>query len=352
MAVYIKEGSVNVDKELPLANPPIKGLHYLANPLAMLFDDENILPWFYSDYIQLIWYKDVNFLSFHGKYISEFPTSIPWLEFQCLEKEFAIRAFDICDLFIKAIDEGWYIISSYDEFFIPNTSFYKKQHFKHDFMIYGYDLNNQVFISNVYTQKMVLEKNIIDFTDFHKGFIAGRSDRYEFNRINFYRKKREYKYDFNVSFLIEQLEDYLNSMCSDRKYTVPDDHVERAFGMEIYDYIIDIFQSKHPSIQDARILYMLWEHKKCMRMRVEYMVKNNLLVDSKMIFERAVEIENLALKIKALQLKLCINNDRAICDRIVTILQTIYEKEKMVIIDLITEMKKINILPEVFSGSC
>lgn len=326
-------------KRLPLADPPIKGLHYLANPLAILFINENVLPWFYSDYAQLIWYKEINFLSFHGKYISEFPTSIPWLEFQCLEKKFAVKAFDICDLFVDAIDDGWYIISSYDEFFIPNTFSYQKQHFNHDFMIYGYDMTGQTFISNIYTRKMMLEENIISFSQFRDGFFAAYPDSYEFNRINFYRKKKVYKYDFNYTFLLGQLEDYLNSRCSDRKYTVPDGHVDRAFGMEIYDYIICIFKTKHQSIYDTRILYLLWEHKKCMKMRIEYMIKHNLLADDQAFIEKFAEIERITLKIRMLQLKLCVKKDMSICDRIVSGLQDVHGKEKVVMKKLIVTMQ-------------
>ena len=41
-------------KELPLVMPPINGLQYIANPLAIILNDEASWTWFFSDYVQLI----------------------------------------------------------------------------------------------------------------------------------------------------------------------------------------------------------------------------------------------------------------------------------------------------------
>lgn len=315
-------------KQLPLSEPPIKGLHYLANPLAILFNDKDVLPWFYSEYVQLIWYVDEKFLSFNGKYISEIPTSIPWLEFQCMDKKFIKGIIDIQDFLVDAIDSGWYIISSYDEFYIPNTRSYQKNHFNHDFMIYGYDLCKKEYIMNIYTSRMKLESNFVPFDCFNEAFFANESDDFEFNRINLYRKKEFFSYDFDKQLLIEQLCDYVHSTCSNRRYLVPYGHDKRIFGIDIYSYIISIFKEQDNSAFDLRILYLLWEHKKCMRMRIDYMVENDLLIIDRAVHETFNEIEKIASKVRILQLKLHATKNMHICNRIVDHLEILYVKEK------------------------
>ena len=43
--------------------------------------------------------------------------------------------------FIKgAIDDGWYIYTDADMFYIDGNPFFKMSHFAHDMMIYGYEM--------------------------------------------------------------------------------------------------------------------------------------------------------------------------------------------------------------------
>jgi hypothetical protein len=326
--------------QLPLAEPPINGLMYLANPLAILFNNNECLPWFYSEYVQLLWDKKVNFLYFHNKFISEFPTCIPWLEFQCMDKKFITNNIDIHKLIINAINDGWYIFSAYDEFYIPNMYAYQNYHVNHDFMLYGYDLDKQEYYTNIYTKKGILEPNIISFNQFCDGFFANVSFDFEFNRINLYKMKQSFNYEFDKRSLLEELHDYLNSTCSNIKFSLPRDHSDCIFGMDVYCYILDIFQLHNDSIKDLKFLHLLWEHKKCMQSRVVYMINNNIINSGDFLVEMFSEIESIALCVKNLQIKLKISNDLIICDKIVQNLKLLYDKEKLAIETLIRTLER------------
>lgn len=293
-------------KILPLAdNIPIKGLHYIANPLAIILQDQESWAWFFSDYVQLIWYKKEKFLSYYNKYISEIPTCIPCLEFQCMDKQFILRNFDVEKLLIDAIDEGWYIFSSYDEFYIPNLSAHmNKRHFLHDFMMYGYDLKKQEFICNVYTQNRKLERNAVKIDCLMTGLKNSLSDDFEFNRMNLFRRKKNYNFSFSKAQLVGQLESYINGICMDQKYTVPYWHDERVYGINIYDYIIEIFTNYNKSAEDVRIFHLLWEHKKCMTMRMHYMIEHGIIESNDALVNLFEKIESLSLQLKMIQLKM------------------------------------------------
>ena len=305
-------------KELPLTVPPINGLQYIANPLAIILNDEQGWTWFFCDYVQLIWYKEEKLLSFYNKYINEIPTCIPCLEFQCLEKKFAIKNINVIQFMIDAINEGWYIFSSYDEQYIPNTYGYsQKKCWYHDFMMHGYDLDKREFFFTIYTKRGKYERNVVEFDKFLEGFLNSQSTNFQFNRINLFRKNEKYVFYFDKEELIKQMEWYIESRCEDVKYTVPYWHEEKVYGLKVYDYIIDIFKEVDNSIWDMRMLHMLWEHKKCMKMRIDYMISHKIIKENVDLVTMFEEMEHKAEQLKLIQLKMRIKNDMSLCKKIV-----------------------------------
>ena len=113
---------MNHEKHLPIAVSPISCLQYLSYPLNILANDDDYLPWFYSNYIQLIWNKDLSpLLTFY--YHGDVPDcrNILWIDYQDFHKNiFALNNIDICSFIVNSINEGWYFYTSYDEFYIPD----------------------------------------------------------------------------------------------------------------------------------------------------------------------------------------------------------------------------------------
>lgn len=316
-------------KELPLVMPPINGLQYIANPLAIILNDEAGWTWFFSDYVQLIWYKEEKLLSFYNKYINEIPTCIPCMEFQCLEKQFVIENMDVIQFMIDAINDGWYIFSSYDEQYIPNTYGYsKKKCWYHDFMMQGYDSDKRELYFTIYTKREKYERNVVGFEQFMEGFLNSQSDDFQFNRINLFRKKKNYEFYFDNKELIKQVECYIESKCLDAKYTVPYWQGEKIYGLNIYSYIIDIFKKEDRTVRDKRILYMLWEHKKCMQMRIDYMMNHKIIKEDNDLVAMFEIMRKKAERLKLLQLKMCIKNDISLCKKIVVELENMRELDE------------------------
>lgn len=329
-------------KELPLAISPINGLQYIANPLTIILNDDDAWAWFFSDYVQLIWYKKEKLLSFYNKYVNEIPTCIPGLEFQCLDKKFAINNLNIIQFIIDSIDGGWYVFSSYDEQYIPNTYGYSKnKSWYHDFMLHGYDLDKKELFFTVYTQRGKYERNVVKIEDFMKGFLNSQSDNFDFNRINLFRRKKEYTYSFNEEELEKQIECYMEAKCVDSKYTVPYWHEEKVYGVEIYNYVISIFQNEEYLIRDKRMLYIFWEHKRCMQMRIEYMINQGIIEKNDVLLSLFRIVEKKAEQLKLLQLKMCMVNDFSISIRIANGLKDLRDLEQKSMCQLLNVLKKI-----------
>lgn len=91
---------------------------------------------------------------------------------------------------------------------------------------------------------------------------------------------------------------------------------------------IDIFKGGDRSIRDKRMLYILWEHKKCMQMRINYIINHRIIkenVDLVVMFEN---MEQKAEQLKLLQLKMCVKNDISLCKKIVIELENMRELDE------------------------
>ena len=102
---------------LPIAKSPIVGLQYLSYPLNILLCEEDTTPWFYSEYIHLMWYTDCQgHFTFCNKDYLRTPNIFPHLDYQSFDKKLITNLNIKIDDFIKSsINNGWYIISSFDE---------------------------------------------------------------------------------------------------------------------------------------------------------------------------------------------------------------------------------------------
>ena len=66
-----------------------------------------------------------------------------------------------------------------------------------------------------------------------------------------------------------------------------------------------------------RMLHMLWEHKKCMKMRIDYMISHKIIKENVDLVTMFEEMEHKAEQLKLIQLKMRIKNDMSLCKKIV-----------------------------------
>ena len=70
---------------------------------------------------------------------------------------------------------------------------------------------------------------------------------------------------------------------------------------------------------------MLWEHKKCMQMRIDYMICHNIVKRDDILVAMFETMTKRAEQLKMLQLKMCIKNDISMCEQIATKLKELKE---------------------------
>ncbi|CAH1191913.1 MULTISPECIES: hypothetical protein [Paenibacillus] len=271
---------------LPMKYPAITSWQWQANMFAVLANYSQAKPWIMTHFIplQLTLNKGSTYVDFYRTPSFEF---CPWFLRQHLSRQL-IRHFnkDICTFLMDCIDMNNYIYVLLDQSQFLDT----KDFFSHDSFIFGYDEERGIF-------------HIADFTF---------NSKYSFAEITFEQMKRAYEgidndgdwlyagkgglsllqyndraaYDFNLNYVIEQLEDFLNGGSPSDKYrelgymTNP-----CVWGINVYEELI--LETNRirtgQNAEDRRPFQVIYDHKILMLERIDFMDQAGLLEEGKQL---------------------------------------------------------------------
>lgn len=315
-------------KVLPVKEPLINVYQFRAYALAVILNYDETLPWFYSNFIQLkctsgfIQKNSLDFDFIAGDIFG----GIPWFDYIKDTDKTMLKdnINDVCQFVINNIDNGYYLYTVVDEFFIPDRIPYKKHHHMHDIMVYGYDNAKKVFNIAGYNSKMKYAETEAAFDSFYNAFSS--SEPVQKNMIVLFKKIDNVCYDFNIERVFEKLEDYVYSKdCSDKLEIYDFDHKtehidyigralktgEYVFGMNVYEQLILFCEAmrKQEVQPDFRPFHCLWEHKSCMLGRIKYLIDQNYLKNSDNLYKNYQQIESEALIVRNKIVKMIISGN-------------------------------------------
>ncbi len=303
--------------ELPLAASPIIGMQHLAYPLNILLNYKECLPWFHSDYVQIQYDEALSTFTFYKKDFFD----IPWLSWQLLKKNtFYCCGKDLSDFVVEFLRNGWYFCSSFDEYFVPDRKSFKKEHFIHDFMIYGCDTDGRQFQILGFDQHGDFTTTIISFEELPRAVFFENTLGLEWvNNMCFFSKKRNYKFEFDKELLQQYLGDYLVGKNTwERVRCLGNPLSGHRFGINIYPLLREYFAKLATDCieYDIRPLHLLYEHKKCMVIRLEYIASSIFSEFDKNILEDFRQLEMQSLKLRNIQMKYELTGKRALLGQI------------------------------------
>lgn len=346
-------------KVLPLnENPFLYGYtHYtymqaiLTNPEAeILLEKMGYKNWFYTNYIQLHC-RNLDSQHFDSLPIEFYVGDMlnnkeyignPFLDIQWMYKDLILSFANITEYLIHMIDKGYYADLIIDEFYVPNSEKFNRQHFFHQNLLYGYDLDKEEFKLFGVSSNNNFRALPISFDLFRKAFKNSYSTNGNFwcRPINFLKLRLPEKYyEIDLRIMIQFLEDYLYSRNTNRLLGYCFQAKERIFGLDVYNTLFYIIKS---NIGDLRMLHVLWQHKKCMTKRIEFLYNKGLLSYNEYIkYQPLAElIETTVLVIRNLQIKYTIKNDELLLDKIKKGMFKIKDVEKNLYSELITSLKQ------------
>ncbi len=297
---------------LPLQVPPVVTYLHHAYPLSIMMEDPKSPAWLYSHYIQLyfpIWEQnrmhatDFNFYHYNyplaGQYISPF----------IYHKQFSMKMIQkygtLRDYVIDSIDQLDYVSVNCDEYYIPHRSAYMKRHHIHNNMIYGYDLETREYYIYGYDENGTFRNTKVSFQQFEES--AMPSEHFD---VSWYDMVMTYSrwdahFEFDIEPVIELLKDYVLGRDTSLRYGIRMFPTNKKFGKDVYPMFMQYLQAVQAGAMelDIRPFHLLWEHKKLMLDRIQYLIENGLLEKDSELHEAYATVERACFGIRGDVLK-------------------------------------------------
>lgn len=222
-------------------------LHHAHLNSLILGQNPQSYMWLNNKYLQLYFNKKntnvmLDFFTFEYMY-------------DCLDtgyvKSFLINSvIDIKNIIENSIDHNYYITCLIDEFYVNKMAAYKKWHFNHWCLIYGYDDINYLCLG--YLKDGKYQKFELSINEFLSSFI-----KIEYG-LGLNTIKENYNFCDEISG-IKLLYDYTYGLNTSENYGLISHRIDGSYGIKIYDSLIEEKDGKI----DVRYAHVLLEHKYC-----------------------------------------------------------------------------------------
>ena len=199
-------------------------------------------------------YSRIEYFSF----IERYPMSFRFTKEDCL------------DTIKGMLDDGFYIyFDGLDDFYLPNKSWYGTRHMYHDGIICGYDTSDATLSIAAHDINWIFRLIRVPICCFTMA-IEDAMTGYPNASYTAYRVKDNTVVDFNEQEVLKNLKNYMDSGFD--RYPV--ETAPNAWGTVVHEYIAmyleKLLDGSIPyEKMDWRALRPVWEHKKCMLMRIQ-----------------------------------------------------------------------------------
>ncbi|WP_152392715.1 hypothetical protein [Paenibacillus guangzhouensis] len=339
--------------QLPLQDPPLKGFLRWAYTLSITSAHEETIPWYYSNFIQLSCTK--RFLTDGRQYFLDFfrgkPNELnfnnPFL-LTCSVNYTIMESLVLDDwpqFIANQIRSGYYCVVFLDESRLSPAASYRQEPFPHHLFLYGFDEDTRVFDVSMFDRTGVYRNMQISFQEFQDAVQSMRHLLQEKitadHHTYFYKYEPHSPYPFDKTAVIDQLQDYLHGETHLNRINYNPDEGE-AFGIKVYDYMqmyydaVEHGDTRLRSRNDVRHLHVLWEHKKMMSERIEYLVEQGLISYDEELVKGYKDLTQRALKLRDQYIRHEIREDREIFARLRLRFDQFRDEEPVLLQKLIT----------------
>ncbi|SFF39845.1 hypothetical protein SAMN04487969_13354 [Paenibacillus algorifonticola] len=304
-------------KMLPITIPIVVGYKRYSHFLAVMSNDSKSHAWILNHFIQLYtdkpFEKDIHWLSFYlGEPLIWRHNNNPWIYTQEIELSLINQLTPLDEFIISCIDSNQYVYINCDYFYVPYSNFYGKVNRRSQLLITGYDLEKNEFTLMDYfnAQYMAVTISIPALVHAAKQGIYGQA--LNRSKIVVIELNQVEHYEFNLSLASKLLKDYLYARNSYERmplFTKPRE--QAAFGIDIYadlQHFLDRIEQQstpHSSLP----FHILYEHKKCMRLLFDYLIKMGSIEPSAALAEEFSLLVEKTLVLRNLYFKLEISED-------------------------------------------
>lgn len=331
--------------ELPTVMPPINTFPNLNAPLAIALTHEEAYEWFYNKFVVLHgMISDTIF--YHGNFIdgSRGGGLCPFVNRNVFTHQYIDQNFEsFIDFVIRCINSGYYVYVFLDRYYNEKSEDYQKRHYLHQLFICGYDTEKEVVIgADFFHDKYSWEE--VSFEGVIKGYLnytevdPGPGVHHDIVTLTY----RSFQWKFDLEMLCISIEDCLKGIDSTNAlgYAFTQEELRSfRYGIGYYDILSELIEQE---LWDRRAFHVLYEHKKMMLMRLEYLEKKYNYYNEE-ILEEFTKMKDKAWKLRNLIIKLEIFNQKGANGEIQGYINEMRESEWQTMEKLLKELRYLNV---------
>jgi hypothetical protein len=345
--VTIKMYTNELDKRiLPMKSPPITLYPHIANKLSVILSNEEALPWFYSNFIQVWTSKQgpnnywADFLYFSGsRFCPHYKSNL--ISRKLMEYKWG----SVIDFLIDAIDMGYYVYLNVDASVIPEYEEKKEEHWKHDVFVFGYDKKNKKLNIADFFKGFKYYYSEVSFNEFEKSYknflIMGEDDFINGIGVETYEKGI---FKFDIDFIKRSINDYLSSSNTSISSDLSefDNKDDIVYGIQVYEVFSDYisrYNKNEFKVADIRPFHMLLDHKNVMQLRLKYLDEMGYLENTDYFVNAYKKLQAEALIIRNMIIKHMIAKEDNSLGNVLKRISSISIDEKEVLRKLLYSIK-------------
>lgn len=358
-----------MDVCLPFDKQPIiDSYSYHANIVAIISQYEDLEPWIYRRFLRLAYCKDNNYLDFcDGDYFDYYRCRTMYANGSRYLAEYRNYRFlegidmtgdcasqELVPLLISCINDGYYAIIHLDHYFVAASDVYGISHKNHECIVYGYNLDKQVFYA---ADNFVYGKYVSIEVGFAEVETARRaSEERELKRVLKVRIAEDRQEEaIGIDEIIEKLNDYASGTDSSMYGIITGSSEEGAFihngfqydwhwyehsdrqafiyGIDIYSFFLEDLRTAgaNRSKIDIRRYHAMYNHKAVLCKLYDYLTRKSFMQANSQLEAQLNELAKQCILLQNIVLKYNVTRDIKLLDALIKYHeQSIHQEQAMV----------------------
>lgn len=330
-------------KIIPVKYPEINVYNKYANILSLISCDDNHYIWLCNNFIQLYLPQYFDYGVLMDFYMQRVFDECPFIEYNhyTIDEVKGIQP-NIIDFIIDNINYNRCLYFDIDKQFIPE---YDSTGI-HNIFIYGYDEERKILnvADNIFDGKYTCFE--VGFDNLSNAFNNVKVNRVKdlnyTDRIDVFSRIENNSYSIDIPKIKLTIMQYLSGEFEKEEYTDPDPRskITWEFGYKHYaiiDMYIDYIMVNKNDYIDVRPFHLIYEHKKMMVMRMQYLTNNNIICDNIDLGNKALLLEQQCVKLRNIVIKFNVSCNYSLMDKIRKLLKDIKCQE----LTLLNELLKL-----------
>lgn len=329
---------------IKLGDPPIRGMLHHAYPLSVLSTHKDFEHWFYTKYIQVVWQNrvigknllEVLIFDFYLKNAKQ--ADSPLLDKRVIPMADLASMEEPLTFVVDMLKQGYAIYLYADDYYIPGRFAYRKMHFVHDLLVYGFEESEETFHIAGYNERMLYTKGTVSSQALREAIKHAQTEeglthhpQVELVSVcTLLRINPEANCSFQLNEIRKEIADYLTET------HVTETHTIGRQGSSKFGEYLEAAGDRR-TIFDVRPFYLMWEHKKHLRNVLAYVEKQTGF--SNEWSGRFAEIEAAMQKNRNLALKYSISRQSRLLEEMRYHFDQAQEKETGILEDFLNRFQ-------------